>query len=125
MSESSVKVLAGWRDISQTCAVVANGDHPSPDAGGPCATCAFRNGTDANKTEHTMELAALCVEGLRPFYCHEQPQLCRGFIAAANLRGVPQDEEDRKWSIVAGDAADILATAIGRAVEAQEEASHA
>jgi hypothetical protein len=89
--------------------------HPPPDAGGPCASCAFRAGTEANMTEHTVTLARLCVESLRPFYCHERPGLCRGFIAAINMRGVPEDEEDRRWRVVAGDAADILGACIAAA----------
>jgi hypothetical protein len=105
---------------SQACQIVAAANLPSPESGGPCATCAFRKGTEANASAHTTELAALCVEGLREFHCHEKPQLCRGFIAAANLRGVPQDEEDRHWMEVAGEAADILAMCIERAVEAQK-----
>lgn len=95
-------------------------DHPSHVNGGPCATCAFRRGTEANCTPHTMELARLCVEGGRPFYCHEHPGLCRGFVAALNLRGAPETEDERRWSVVAGEAADILAECIGIAKAADE-----
>lgn len=98
------------------------GVHPSPEHGGPCATCAFRPGTEANRTEHTISLARLCVEGLRRFHCHEQPRLCRGFIAAINLRGVPQVEADERWSAVAGYAADLLADAIAAGKAADEAA---
>lgn len=87
--------------------------HPSPEAGGPCATCAFRRGTEANQTAHTIQLARLCVEGA--FYCHEQPQLCRGFIAAIYLRGVPDTEDAQRWSEVAGHAADMLALCVWHA----------
>ncbi len=97
---------------------VTAAEHPSPEAGGPCATCAFRPGTEANTTPHTVELARLCVEGFRHFYCHEQPRLCRGFIAALNLRGVPETDDDRKWAEIAGHAADILSDAIHLAVRA-------
>lgn len=94
--------------------------HPSPEAGGPCATCAFRPGTEANGTEHTITLARLCVEGGRLFHCHEYPQLCRGFIAAINLRGSPHTDEDGRWQVVCGMAADVLADAIAKGVEADE-----
>ncbi len=96
--------------------------HPSPEDGCPCATCAFRPGTEANRTEHTIELARLCVEGGREFSCHERPQLCRGFIAAINLRGAPEDEEARRWCEVAGAAADIFSKCIDAAVEADRKA---
>lgn len=109
-----------WRDVSPACAAIEDAHHPSPADGGPCATCAFRKGTEANTSEHTTQLAALCVEGLRPFHCHEAPQLCRGFVAAVNLRGVPEGDDDRKWAEVAGAGADILAECIARAREAQK-----
>lgn len=98
-------------------------DHPSAADGGPCETCAFRRGTEANRTAHTMELARLCVEGIVPFHCHEQPQLCRGFVAAVNLRGAPVDEEDRRWKEVAAFAADLLGACIDAAKAEDEKAS--
>lgn len=104
---------------SPACDAVLAAAHPSSADGGPCATCAFSPGTQANQAEHTMELARLCVEGFRTFSCHEQPQLCRGFIAAINLRGVPQDEDDRRWCVVAGDAADFLSRCIDVAKQAE------
>jgi hypothetical protein len=82
--------------------------HPSPEQGGPCATCAFRPGTEASRSEHTVVLARLCVEGGREFHCHEKAQLCRGWIAAVNLRGVPFDD-------LAGACADWLGDAIEEA----------
>jgi hypothetical protein len=94
--------------------------HPSPEDGGPCATCAFRPGSEANRSQHTRELVNLCVEGLREFHCHERPQLCRGFIAAINLRGVPATEADRQLAEVAGCAADILGMAIDAAARGGE-----
>lgn len=106
---------------SAACDAVMAAVHPSPEAGGPCATCAFRPGTEAHRSPHTVALARLCVEGGRAFSCHEQLQLCRGFIAAINLRGAPRDEDDRRWSVVAGDAADILGTCI-EAAKANERA---
>lgn len=86
--------------------------HPSPSSGGPCATCAFRPGTEANETEHTQALVRLCVEGFREFHCHERPQLCRGYIAALNLRGVPKTKADQRHAEAAGEAADVLAQCI-------------
>lgn len=122
-----VPVLATWGSTAsdygvpiEACDAVIAAPHPGPDAGGPCATCAFRSGTEANRTPRTMQLARLCVEGGREFMCHEKPQLCRGFIAAINLRGIPDDEEARRWCAAAGMAADVLAACIeaARAVAA-------
>lgn len=93
--------------------------HPSPEDGGPCGGCAFREGTEANRSEHTVTLARLCVEGLTPFQCHEKPQLCRGWIAAVNLRGAPETDDDRRWSECAASASEIVATLIDAAVHAQ------
>jgi hypothetical protein len=67
-----------------------------------------------------MELARLCVEGIRPFYCHEKPGLCRGYVAALNLRGVPSDDDDRKWQEVARFSADLLSDLIADAKRVQE-----
>jgi hypothetical protein len=108
---------------SPACDAVVAAQHPSPEDGGPCTTCAFRPGTQANQTWRTIELARMCVEGFRLFHCHEQPQLCRGYIAALNLRGAPESEDDRRWSIVAGHAADMLSDCIESARKADEEHS--
>ncbi len=108
---------------SPACDAVMAAKHPSPAAGGPCATCAFRPGTEANLTPSTVELARLSVEGFREFFCHERPQVCRGFNAAMNLRGVPTTDDDRKWSEMAGHGADILSFASHRAKEADDEAA--
>lgn len=110
---------------SAACDAVLEAEHPSPADGGPCATCAFRKGTQANQTAHTIVLARLCVEGMRSFYCHEAPQLCRGFIAAMNLRGVPPDDDEdaKRWQAVNGMAADLYAKAIAVAREADEQAA--
>lgn len=97
--------------------------HPKPSDGGPCATCAFRPGTQANTTEHTQALVRLCVEGIREFHCHEKPQLCRGFIAALNLRGVPKTRDERRHSEAAGFAADVLAQCIAMAKAIDEAGS--
>lgn len=107
-----------------TDAVIA-AHHPAPCDGGPCATCAFRPGTEANLTEHTITLARLCVEGGRMFSCHERPGLCRGFVAAINLRGVTEDEEAKRWSIIAGEAADILSRCIDAAKAVDDGAREA
>lgn len=101
--------------------LVVNHPHPSPENGGPCATCAFRKGTRPNETEHTTTLAMLCVEGLTPFHCHEHPQLCRGWIAAVNvlyLDGVPQDEDAVHHREACAFAAEALSEAIQVGVEA-------
>jgi len=111
-----------WGVPSAASDAVLAADHPTQEAGGPCATCAFRHGTEANTSEHTVILARLCVEGLRPFYCHEQPGLCRGFVAAANLRGVPQNEDERRWQAVNAFAADTYSDMI-TAAKATEDAA--
>lgn len=105
---------------------VVEAEHPSPADGGPCATCAFRKGTEANSMPHTVELAKLCVEGVTPFDCHERPRLCRGWIAAVNLRAaageVTDDEESRRYRDVMRFAADTFGRAIDVAVEADRKA---
>ncbi len=111
--------MADYGVPSAACDAVLAAQHPSPEAGGPCATCAFRAGTEANQAPHTMLLARLCVEGARAFHCHERPQLCRGYVAAANLRGVPDTDEGRARQQVAGHAADMLSACIQRAAEEQ------
>jgi hypothetical protein len=97
---------------------VASACHLSPEDGGPCATCAFRDGTEANTTAHTVTLATFCVEGLRPFYCHEQPRLCRGYIAAVNLLGTPKTKADKRHAAAAAFVADMLGFCIGNAAAA-------
>lgn len=101
---------------------VSAADHPSHDEGGPCHGCAFRKGTEASHTAHTVELAKMCVEGLTLFKCHEHPGPCRGWIAAVNLRGAPTTDDDRKWAEVNALGADVLAQAISAA--AQEDRAH-
>ena len=105
-------------NLSPSTDIVLNAEHPSSADGGPCDTCAFRRGTEANQTWHTMALARACVEGLRPFHCHERPQLCRGFIAAANLRGEPRTAADRRHMEAARHVADVLSEAIQVGVQA-------
>jgi hypothetical protein len=100
--------------------IVMAAEHPPYEDGGPCHDCAFRRGTEAHGTAHTVALAQLCVEGLTPFYCHVRPGLCRGFIAAANLRGVPTTEEERRHAEVSRECADLLADLIGMARAADE-----
>lgn len=107
---------------SQAFDLVSRAEHPSPECGGPCATCAFRLGTQANLSEHTVALAKLCVEGISPFSCHEKPQLCRGWIAAVNVlefEGLPQDEDSKRHREVMAHAADMLSMCISAAVQEQ------
>ena len=107
---------------------VIDAEKPAPDAGGPCATCAFRAGTEANRTMHTMLLAALCVEGVTPFDCHEHPRVCRGWTAAVNLKAqageVSDDPEAVKYRQAMCDGADIIAMCIA-AAKAEDEKAHA
>jgi hypothetical protein len=100
--------------------VVMTAVHPSHEEGGPCSECAFRRGTEASNTPHTVALARLCVEGSRPFHCHVHPGLCRGYVAAANVRGVPSDDDDERWAIVAGHASDVIGICIDAAKAAEE-----
>ena len=104
-----------------TDAVMA-AEHPSPEHGGPCATCAFRPGTEANQTAHTIWLVKACVEGGRPFHCHEKPQLCRGFVAAVNLRGAPKTKADQRHAEASAAMADVLAMAIAVGADADRKA---
>ena len=83
----------GMMDPLLAFRAVMEAEHPSPECGGPCATCAFREGTEANRSELTLLRALFCVAGLVPFLCHEKPGACRGWIAAVNLRGVPAEGE--------------------------------
>lgn len=108
---------------SPACDAVLNADQPSHEDGGPCHDCALRRGSEASQTAHTVELARLCVEGIRPFYCHVHPGVCRGWVAAVNLRGAPQDEDDRRWMEVAAHAADVLGMCI-RAARDEEDQRH-
>lgn len=62
-------------------------------------------------------LAKLCVEGLVPFDCHEKAQLCRGFIAAVNLRGAPTTRTERRHAEAAKSAAEMLGLVIRTIVQ--------
>ena len=94
--------------------------HPDECDGGPCHDCAFRKGSVANGTLHTRMLAQACVDGLVPFYCHINPGLCRGFVAAVNLVGAPETEDEKRQCEAAKMLADVLALAIAAAKEADE-----
>lgn len=98
---------------------VMDAEHPAPQDGGPCSGCAFRKGTEANKADHTTTLVRLCVEGMRPFLCHEKPGLCRGYIAAANLRGAPTASEMEEVDML-GRVADRLGEIIAEAAELEK-----
>lgn len=106
---------------SPACDLVMSREHPPYSAGGPCHDCAFREGTEANASQHTVMMARLCVEGFRQFDCHVHPGICRGFVAALNVRGVPETEEERRWQEVTGAAADLLAECVA-AAKAEDEA---
>lgn len=97
---------------------VAGANHPTPEQGGPCATCAFRPGTEAHRTVHTQMLARLCVEAIEPFQCHEKPQACRGWIAAVNLMSQMPDfdsDERKKHREVSAMAAETVGLCISDA----------
>lgn len=107
-----------WGVPSAASDAVVAAEHPAHSLGGPCAGCAFRAGTQANQTAHTMQLARLCVEGITPFLCHEHPHACRGWVAAVNLRGAPESEDDKRWATVAAYSAELLGDAIDAGVAA-------
>lgn len=44
-----------------------------------CATCAYREGTEAANTPSTVFLAELCVMSGETFNCHEDHRPCRGW----------------------------------------------
>lgn len=117
-----VPTLADPQFTSPAFDAVLAASHPLPENGGPCATCAFRPGTQANQSEHTTMLAKLCVEGISPFDCHEKKQLCRGWIAAVNLRGAPVTEDDHHWVEASRLAIEVLNDAIDAGVEADRKA---
>ena len=100
---------------SEAVETVIAAEHPSPEAGGPCHGCAFRPGTEANRDDVTQLMIRLCVEGFRTFDCHMKPGLCRGYVAAANLRGVPKrgDRRERTKVEVLGWTADRIAEMVG------------
>lgn len=105
---------------------VCGAQHPSDEQGGPCATCAFRPGTEANQTVHTVMLAKFCVEGVTPFDCHEHPRYCRGWIAAVNAKAfagdISDDEDSKRWRECSRMAAEVLASAIAAGKAADEAA---
>jgi len=54
-----------------------------------CATCAFRNGTEANKDDLTQQKVELCIGSGTPFFCHEEGtshHLCAGFANALDAK---------------------------------------
>jgi hypothetical protein len=89
--------------------VEAVGDVPTR-----CATCAFRPGTDANRSRLVLHLVEMCLVGRQPFMCHcgEAPgtRPCAGF-KALEARAEPRD------GVLALFKARVLATlAAGRSV---------
>lgn len=96
---------------SAACDLVMAAPHPTPEDGGPCKTCAFRVGTYPHQQKLTVTLARSCVEGLRQFHCHEKPGLCKGYIAAANLRGTEFTEESEAYGVIADFLGDCQTTA--------------
>lgn len=72
----------------------------------PCATCAFRQGTEANKDQITQLKVQLCLGSGTPFLCHEpqgEGHMCGGFanaLEAAVKRGDYKDEDDWRRSFM-------------------------
>lgn len=54
-----------------------------------CETCAYREGTEANRSVNTMLKAQLCLESGEPFLCHSdlsRRALCRGWVDAFTVK---------------------------------------
>jgi hypothetical protein len=68
-----------------------------------CATCAFRPGTEASRTETTVLMARLCLMSGETFECHERTAPCAGFLYALNAR-----QPEPEWcQAVAGELLDL------------------
>jgi hypothetical protein len=81
----------------------------------PCEGCVFIEGTEANRSEYTRALFEACVEGITPFYCHERPDVCRGWVGAVNARWAGVDlttEETQRHITVSRMGAEILGICI-------------
>lgn len=59
-----------------------------------CATCAFRPGTEASRSELTLVKAQLCLISGTVFHCHEAPgwEPCAGYLAA-----LPAHQNEPEW----------------------------
>jgi hypothetical protein len=54
-----------------------------------CLTCAYRDGTEASKSEATLLKARLCMESGELFLCHADPSrraICKGWVDAFAVR---------------------------------------
>lgn len=68
-----------------------------------CETCAFRPGTEANRTAKTILSASKCLEGRRTFFCHEGECTaegfpltpCRGYMGAKRIKF----DEELAWEV--------------------------
>jgi hypothetical protein len=60
------------------------------DPAGCCGTCAFRDGTEANRSQLVLHLIESCIldEG-NTFMCHEAERPCVGFMKMTRREGVP------------------------------------
>lgn len=65
-----------------------------------CHDCAFREGTEASRSEITQIKARLCLETMEPFNCHVAPAaICKGWADAAETRlkrGILPVDGDRR-----------------------------
>lgn len=50
-----------------------------------CHDCAFTRGTEANRTDHTLMAATLCVLAHEPFMCHVEDRVCAGYVEASKV----------------------------------------
>lgn len=76
--EELSKVLYAFKQaISLT---LKNGKEMNP----MCVGCAFKLGTVANNKTRTVLTAVKCVLAEEPFYCHEKPHVCNGWLNVIN-----------------------------------------
>ena len=72
-----------------------------------CGGCAFTEGTEANKAQHTQILSQACVMAREVFTCHEDGRVCRGYAEA--IQGPP---EPRWKQHVAKGIVEVMSVAI-------------
>lgn len=90
-----------------------------------CGTCAYRPGTEANRSEITLLKAQLCLESGEPFLCHEDPSrraICKGWADAFESRlkaGKLKEEPERRK--MAAFFADLISDAEQSVLRSQAE----
>lgn len=85
-----------------------------------CRDCAFTRGTEANRSDHTTMLAALCVLGHEPFHCHVEDRICVGYVEARQNKDAPE-----KPNIYAKAVGELFAQCVRLGVRAEDLHSRA